>query len=146
VLMFLDLAGSTSLAESMGAHCACKTCSTRFFYDIDGRIIAHGGRCMPMSATRSSSPGRSNERMSGGRCASIAFLFFEIEDKIAGKADSYRQEFGMVADFPRTACIAGAVVIQANVGSSRPRQAGYSRHRDRKRRGLRILQGGRHAI
>ena len=42
VLMFLDLAGSTSLAESMG-ELRVQGLLTRFFYDIDAAIVAHGG-------------------------------------------------------------------------------------------------------
>ena len=42
VLMFLDLAGSTSLAESMG-ELRVQGLLTRFFFDIDGAIVAHGG-------------------------------------------------------------------------------------------------------
>jgi len=42
VLLFLDLVGSTSLAESMG-ELRMHQLLTRFFYDIDGAILAHGG-------------------------------------------------------------------------------------------------------
>ena len=42
VLMFLDLAGSTSLAESMG-ELRVQGLLTRFFFDIDAAIVAHGG-------------------------------------------------------------------------------------------------------
>ena len=42
VLMFLDLAGSTSLAEAMG-ELRVQNLLTRFFYDIDDAIVAHGG-------------------------------------------------------------------------------------------------------
>ena len=42
VLMFLDLAGSTSLAESMG-ELRVQNLLTRFFFDIDDAIVAHGG-------------------------------------------------------------------------------------------------------
>ena len=42
VLMFLDLAGSTSLAEEMG-ELRVQNLLTRFFYDIDDAIVAHGG-------------------------------------------------------------------------------------------------------
>ncbi len=58
VLLFLDLVGSTSLAESMG-ELRMHQLLTRFFYDIDEAILAHGSlpmaaRCTPMSGTRSS--------------------------------------------------------------------------------------------
>ena len=42
VLMFLDLAGSTSLAKWMGGL-ARANLLTRFFFDIDAAIVAHGG-------------------------------------------------------------------------------------------------------
>ena len=42
VLLFLDLVGSTSLAESMG-ELRMHQLLTRFFHDIDGAILAHGG-------------------------------------------------------------------------------------------------------
>ena len=43
VLLFLDLVGSTSLAESMG-DVRMQALLTRFFFDIDKVIRAHGGR------------------------------------------------------------------------------------------------------
>jgi hypothetical protein len=42
VLLFLDLAGSTRLAEQMG-ELRVRDLLTRFFYDIDEAITAHGG-------------------------------------------------------------------------------------------------------
>ena len=42
VLMFLDLAGSTSLAEALG-ELRMQELLTRFFFDIDAPIVAHGG-------------------------------------------------------------------------------------------------------
>jgi len=42
VLLFLDLVGSTSLAESMG-ELRMHDLLTRFFFDIDKAILAHGG-------------------------------------------------------------------------------------------------------
>src|SRR5258708_13376965 len=42
VLLFLDLAGSTSLAEAMG-ELRMHQLLTQFFYDIDEAILAHDG-------------------------------------------------------------------------------------------------------
>jgi len=42
ILLFLDLAGSTTLAEKMG-EVRVQDLLTRFFYDIDEAITAHGG-------------------------------------------------------------------------------------------------------
>jgi class 3 adenylate cyclase len=42
VLMFLDLTGSTRLAETLG-EVRMQELLTRFFFDIDEPIVAHGG-------------------------------------------------------------------------------------------------------
>jgi adenylate cyclase len=118
VLMFLDLAGSTSLAESMG-ELRVQGLLTRFFFDIDGAIVAHGGEVHAYVGDEVIVTWPLDERMSGGRCIDC---FFAIADSIAEKADSYRQEFGMVPSF-RAGLHAGYVVI-SECGSSR-RQLAY---------------------
>ena len=118
VLMFLDLAGSTSLAESMG-ELRVQSLLTRFFFDIDGAIVAHGGEVHAYVGDEVIVTWPLDERMSGGRCIDC---FFAIADSIAEKADSYRQEFGMVPSF-RAGLHAGHVVI-SECGSSR-RQLAY---------------------
>ena len=118
VLMFLDLAGSTSLAESMG-ELRVQGLLTRFFFDIDDAIVAHGGEVHAYVGDEVIVTWPLDERMSGGRCIDC---FFAIADIIAEKADSYRQEFGMVPGF-RAGLHAGHVVI-SECGSSR-RQLAY---------------------
>lgn len=118
VLMFLDLAGSTTLAESMG-ELRVQNLLTRFFFDIDAAIVAHGGEVHAYVGDEVIVTWPLDERMSGGRCIDC---FFAIADAIAGKADSYRQEFGMVPTF-RAGLHAGAVVI-SECGNSR-RQLAY---------------------
>jgi len=118
VLMFLDLAGSTSLAESMG-ELRVQNLLTRFFFDIDAAIVAHGGEVHAYVGDEVIVTWPLDDRMSGGRCVDC---FFAIADTIAGKAGSYRQEFGMVPDF-RAGLHAGPVVI-SECGSSR-RQLAY---------------------
>jgi class 3 adenylate cyclase len=118
VLMFLDLAGSTSLAESMG-ELRVQNLLTRFFFDIDAAIVAHGGEVHAYVGDEVIVTWPLDDRMSGGRCVDC---FFAIADTIAGKADSYRQEFGMVPGF-RAGLHAGPVVI-SECGSSR-RQLAY---------------------
>jgi class 3 adenylate cyclase len=118
VLMFLDLAGSTSLAEEMG-ELRVQNLLTRFFYDIDAAITAHGGEVHAYVGDEVIVTWPLDQRMSGGRCIDC---FFAIADTIAEKADSYRSEFGMVPGF-RAGLHAGAVVI-SECGSSR-RQLAY---------------------
>jgi len=118
VLMFLDLAGSTSLAEAMG-ELRVQNLLTRFFYDIDDAIVAHGGEIHAYVGDEVIVTWPLDERVSGGSCIDC---FFAIADAIAKKADSYRQEFGMVPGF-RAGLHAGPVVI-SECGSSR-RQLAY---------------------
>jgi class 3 adenylate cyclase len=118
VLMFLDLAGSTSLAESMG-ELRVQGLLTRFFFDIDGAILTHGGEVHAYVGDEVIVTWPLDERMSGGRCIEC---FFAIADSIAQKAESYRHEFGMVPNF-RAGLHAGHVVI-SECGSSR-RQLAY---------------------
>jgi class 3 adenylate cyclase len=118
VLMFLDLANSTSLAESMG-ELRVQGLLTRFFFDIDGAIVAHGGEVHAYVGDEVIVTWPLDDRMSGGRCIDC---FFAIADIIAEKADSYRQEFGMVPSF-RAGLHAGHLVI-SECGSSR-RQLAY---------------------
>jgi adenylate cyclase len=118
VLMFLDLANSTSLAESMG-ELRVQGLLTRFFFDIDGAIVAHGGEVHAYVGDEVIVTWPLDDRMSGGRCIDC---FFAIADSIAEKADSYRQEFGIVPSF-RAGLHAGHVVI-SECGSSR-RQLAY---------------------
>jgi class 3 adenylate cyclase len=118
VLMFLDLAGSTSLAEAMG-ELRVQGLLTRFFFDIDGPIVAHGGEVHAYVGDEVIVTWPLDERMSGGRCIDC---FFAIADSIAKKADSYRQEFGMVPSF-RAGLHAGQLVI-SECGNSR-RQLAY---------------------
>jgi adenylate cyclase len=118
VLMFLDLASSTSLAESMG-ELRVQGLLTRFFFDIDDAIVAHGGEVHAYVGDEVIVTWPLDDRMSGGRCIDC---FFAIADSIAERADFYRQEFGMVPSF-RAGLHAGHVAI-SECGSSR-RQLAY---------------------
>jgi class 3 adenylate cyclase len=123
VLMFLDLAGSTAMAEALG-EVRMQELLTRFFFDIDAPILAHGGEVhayvgdavivtWPFTAHDS---GRQDSR---GRYLDC---FFAVEDRIEESADCYRHEFGWVPRF-RAALHAGPVVI-SECGDSR-RQIAY---------------------
>ena len=118
VLLFLDLVGSTTLAESMG-ELRVQELLTRFFFDIDEAIVAHGGEVhayvgdevivtWPVRAGR---PSR--------RCLDCVFA---IEDRLAALANRYRKEFGVIPAF-RAGMHAGPVVI-SECGDSR-RQIAY---------------------
>jgi len=101
VLLFIDLVGSTSLAEIDGASCALPSASLPgFFYDIDEAILAHGGEVHAYVGGRGHrDPGGSPPR--GRSDVGLDLLFFAIQDSIAEKAETYRREFGLVPNFRR---------------------------------------------
>jgi class 3 adenylate cyclase len=116
VLLFLDLVGSTTLAEQLG-ELRVQELLTRFFFDIDTAIVAHGGEVhayvgdevivtWPIEATSARRP---------------IDCVFAIEDRIAELAAYYISEFGLVPNF-RAGLHAGPVVI-SECGESRPQVA-----------------------
>jgi adenylate cyclase len=118
VLMFLDLAGSTSLAEALG-EVRMQELLTRFFFDIDEPIVAYAGEVHAYVGDEVIVTWPLTAQVTGGRCFEC---FFAIEDRIAEMADSYQLEFGSVPRF-RAALHAGPVVI-SECGNSR-RQIAY---------------------
>lgn len=118
VLLFLDLVGSTSLAESMG-ELRMHQLLTRFFYDIDEAILAHGGEVHAYVGDEVIVSWRLGAKESERNCLDC---FFAIQDSIAEKAETYRREFGLIPNF-RAGAHAGPVVI-SECGDSR-RQVAY---------------------
>ena len=112
-LMFLDLSGSTSLAESMG-ELRTYDFLARFFFDIDEAILAHGGEVHAYVGDEVIVTWPLTGPASAAGCIDC---FFGIQDRIAERADLYRREFGLVPQF-RAALHAGPVVI-SECGDSR---------------------------
>jgi hypothetical protein len=102
VLMFLDLIGSTSLAEKLG-EVRMQELLTRFFFDIDEPIVAHGGEVHAYVGDEVIVTWPLTSPISAEACLDC---FFAITGRIAEHADSYRQEFGSVPRF-RAALHAG---------------------------------------
>ncbi len=107
IVMFLDLANSTRLAEAMG-ELRVHDLITRFFFDIDepiadfgGAVHAYVGDEVIVSWPVTDDPARN------ARCLAC---FFAIERKIAGLAPDYEAEFGVAPAF-RAGIHAGAVVV-----------------------------------
>jgi class 3 adenylate cyclase len=117
VLLFLDLAGSTTLAEQMG-ELRVQDLLTRFFYDIDEAIVTHGGEVHAYVGDEVIVTWPVSERPK----RSYVDCFFAIEDRIAALAGRYKDEFGLVPEF-RAGIHAGPVVI-SECGDSR-RQVAY---------------------
>ena len=117
-LLFLDLVGSTSLAESMG-ELRIQELLTRLFFDIDEIILAHGGEVHAYVGDEVIVTWRVTARPSAQRCIDC---FFAIQDRIAKQQDQYRREFGVVPGF-RGVLHAGSVAI-SECGDSH-RQVAY---------------------
>ena len=116
VLLFLDLVGSTTLAEQLG-ELRVQELLTRFFYDIDAAIVAHGGEVHAyvgdeVIVTWPVAKGFERRPVD---------CVFAIQDRLAELADRYAREFGLVPNF-RAGLHAGPVVI-SECGESRPQVA-----------------------
>ncbi|MFK4490332.1 adenylate cyclase [Bradyrhizobium sp. USDA 336] len=117
-LLFLDLVGSTSLAESMG-ELRIQELLTRVFFDIDEVILAHGGEVHAYVGDEAIVTWRVTANLSARRCIGC---FFAIQDRIVDHAAFYVREFGIVPRF-RGGMHAGLVAI-SECGDSR-RQIAY---------------------
>jgi len=107
IVMFLDLAGSTWLAEKMG-ELEVHDLITRFFFDVDGPIDDHAGTVhayvgdeVIVSWPVAREPSRNT------RCIKC---FFAIEDKINCLRGEYEREFGVLPSF-RAGLHAGPVIV-----------------------------------
>ena len=118
VLLFLDLAGSTALAEQMG-EVRVQDLLTRFFYDIDAAITDHGGEVHAYVGDEVIVTWRVKGNKPQSRYLDC---FFAIQKRIAARAEQYRTEFGLVPDF-RAGMHAGPVVV-SECGNSH-RQVAY---------------------
>jgi hypothetical protein len=107
IVMFLDIAGSTRLAEEMG-ELRVHDLITRFFFDIDEPISDHGGVVHAYVGDEvivtwpiTGDPARN------ARCLAC---FFAIERKMTRLAVDYDQAFGVVPSF-RAGLHAGPVIV-----------------------------------
>jgi class 3 adenylate cyclase len=107
IVMFLDIAGSTRLAEEMG-ELRVHDLITRFFFDIDepigdngGEVNAYVGDEVIVTWPVTGDPERN------ARCLTC---FFAIERKMARLAPEYEREFDVVPSF-RAGLHAGPVIV-----------------------------------
>jgi adenylate cyclase len=106
IFMFLDLVGSTALAERLG-DVGVQTMITKFFFDIDEPIIEYGGEIHRYVGDQVvvTWPLRAGEaNMRAIQCC------FAIARKIREKALEYQREFGIAPSY-RIGLHGGPVVI-----------------------------------
>lgn len=107
IVMFLDLAGSTSLAEKLG-ELRVHDLITRFFYDIDGPINDHGGSILSYVGDEVIVTWPvTDDPVRNARCLAC---FFAIEARITGLSDEYKKEFDTVPRF-RAGLHCGPVIV-----------------------------------
>lgn len=113
--MFLDLAGSTSLAEKLG-ELRVHDLITRFFFDIDEPIHDHGGSVLSYVGDEvivtwaiTDDPARN------ARCLAC---FCAINNKIASLSTEYQEAFETVPRF-RTGLHSGPVIVSECGGFKR---------------------------
>ena len=109
IVMFLDLANSTRLAERMG-ELRVHDLITQFFFDIDepiGYLGRRSARLCRRRGHRHLAPDRGPPL--NGRCVAC---FFAIGDAIAGHATAYEKAFGLVPEF-RAGLHAGPLIVSA---------------------------------
>jgi adenylate cyclase len=119
IVMFLDIADSTALAERLG-EVRVHDLITRFFFDIDGPIAEHDGEVHAYVGDQVivSWPLAINLE----RNARWLRCFFAAQDRIAKLAPFYTRDFGIVPRF-RAGVHAGSVVV-SECGDSK-RQIAY---------------------
>src|SRR5450755_3838947 len=115
IVMFLDLADSTSLAEKLG-ELRVHDLITRFFFDIDEPIHDHGGSVLSYVGDEvivtwaiTDDPARN------ARCLAC---FFAIDNKIASLSTVYKEAFGTVPSF-RAGLHSGPVIVSECGGFKR---------------------------
>jgi class 3 adenylate cyclase len=112
IFLFLDLAGSTTLAERLG-ELRVQELIARFYFDIAQPIAAHDGEIYQYRGDEISVIWPlSDER--DARCIACAFA---IRDSIAARADWYRNAFGTVPEF--RIGLHGGPVVAGEVGDER---------------------------
>ena len=117
-VLFVDIAGSTGLAERLGGV-AIHRLLDRTFRLLTLSVIDYRGEVLNYVGDEVIVTWRVAAKVSERRYLDC---FFAIQDRIAAKADGYRTEFGLVPNF-RAGLHAGPVVI-SECGDSR-RQVAY---------------------
>jgi len=115
IVMFLDLADSTSLAEKLG-ELRVHDLITRFFFDIDVPINDHGGSVLSYVGDEVIVTWPvTDDPVRNARCLAC---FFAIDNKIASLSPEYKEEFQTVPRF-RAGLHSGPVIVSECGGFKR---------------------------
>jgi class 3 adenylate cyclase len=106
IVMFLDLAGSTTIAEKIGSVPYLKLLND-FFYDLTGPILDTHGEIYKYVGDEVIVTWKLKPGVSRGNCLEC---YFKIREAIDRNAAAYQEKYGLVPDF-RAGLHAGTVVI-----------------------------------
>lgn len=95
LFMFLDVSGSTALAERLGGIGAYSMIS-RFFFDVAQETVRHGGETHEYIGDEVVVTWPLEYGLNDARCLQC---YFAICDRIESKASLYEREFGVVPEF-----------------------------------------------
>lgn len=95
IVLFLDLAGSTTLAERFG-EAAIQRLIARFFVDIDTAFVDTGGEVLSYAGDGVIVTWRESGKARNGRAMEALIA---ADDAIFGLAASYEKEFGVTPGF-----------------------------------------------
>lgn len=113
VFMFLDMAGSTALAERLGGIGAYAMIS-RFFFDVAQETARHGGETHEYVGDAVVVTWALDEAVENARCVEC---YFAICDRIQNKAAAYQQAFGTVPMF--RAGLHGGPIVAGECGDDK---------------------------
>jgi class 3 adenylate cyclase len=113
IFMFLDVSGSTALAETMGALGAYRMIS-RFFFDVAQETARFGGETHEYIGDEVVVTWPLGGARDNARCIDC---YFAICDRIAARAAAYRREFGRVPQF--CAGLHGGPVVAGECGDDK---------------------------
>ena len=115
IVMFLDLANSTSLAEKLG-ELRVHDLITRFFFDIDEPIHDHGGSVLSYVGDEVIVTWAITDDLA--RNARCLACFFAIDNKIDSLSSEYKEAFETVPRF-RAGLHSGPVIVSECGGFKR---------------------------
>lgn len=118
IFLFLDMVGSTRMAEELGDLRASELIA-RVFFDIDEPVLHHGGHTHRYVGDAVMVTWTMERGLAGGACLRCAL---DVQDMMAARAEAYRAEFGWAPQF--RAGLHGGRVIAGECGDSR-RQIAY---------------------
>jgi len=95
IFLFLDLAGSTALAEELG-DVAAQSLISRFFFDVAQATVAYGGETHRYIGDEVVVTWPLDKGVRNAACLQCCFA---INDRIAAQAVDYQRRFGVVPSY-----------------------------------------------